>query len=97
MLFTENYHGFLCSNYFGDAGKNVDNGHRFLLATDDYIYGYTLLLHFACVKRHDQAMQSICNGMSKHQRAMIAFVFNGLQKLDYYPPLGIQCVIDEAR
>lgn len=90
--FVDNYHGFLCSFYNGGA----DGDHRDQLAKEDYFYAYTLLLNFVCVKRRDKDMQRICNNMEKAQKTMIANVFRGLLRLDYYPPCGIQLVIEEA-
>lgn len=45
------------------------------VAVGEYVYIYSLFLHFACVMHPDHGIQTICNNMVRKNQEMIAKFF----------------------
>lgn len=64
---------------------------------NDFIYVYSLLLHYSCVRYADQKMQHICSGLADKNQTFIAkFLECLIGKNTSYTRASIQEAIEEA-
>lgn len=64
---------------------------------NDFVFIYSLLLHFSCILHADQKMQSVCSHLGDKNQTMIAkFLESLIDKNTSYTRASIQEAIDEA-
>lgn len=94
-MVSENYPGFQFLNADENSNDAIQNNGR--VCADDYVFVYTLLLHYACVQRSDEKMQSICKNMPAEHQPVIAKVLGSLlTKSKEITRTSIQEVVEEA-
>lgn len=62
----------------------------------EYVYIYSLFLHFACVLHADTAIQHICNNMVRKNQEMIEKFLDYLFKVGKCERAIVQTAIEEA-
>lgn len=66
------------------------------MSPDDYVYGFSLLMYFACVKHPDKKIHKICGEMHEEsQQAVQAFLQN-LLDCNSFTRETIRCVIESS-
>lgn len=62
----------------------------------EYVYFYSLFLHFACVLHADKGIQQICNNMVRKNQELIEKFLDYLFKIGKCERAIVQNAIDEA-
>lgn len=74
--------------------SGIPNQHN--IHKDDYVYIYSMLLHYGCVRSANTEMQKICNTLSsKFQRIVAKFLSTLLTEKNFTLPF-IQGAIEDA-
>lgn len=85
MAFTEYYKDFV-----------IDAGDEQNVPVSEYIYIYSVFLHFACVMHPDHGIQTICNNMVRKNQEMIAKFFGYIMRLNRCERTVFDGAIQEA-
>lgn len=76
--------------------RNISDNENKCIHKDDYMVVYTLFLHYACVRKANQDMQTICSVLCSKFQAVIAKVFNTLLGVQDYTLAFILGAIEDA-
>lgn len=66
------------------------------MPVSEYVYIYSLFLHFACVSHADARVQQICNNMVRKTQEMIEKFLDYLFKIGKCERAIVQTAIEEA-
>lgn len=66
------------------------------IPVNEYVYYYSLFLHFACVSHADKGIQNICNQMVRKNQEVIEKFLEYLLKIGKCERAILQSAIEEA-
>lgn len=66
------------------------------LPEDEYVFVYSLFLHYSCVRYADIEMQNVCNGLLGKYQLIMAKFLESLIRTVKYTRESIQDAIEEA-
>lgn len=81
------------SDYYKDFNLKLDEQN---LPTNEYVYIYSLFLHFSCVLYADPILQQICNNMVRKNQELIEKFLDYLFKIGRCDRGIVQSAIEEA-
>ncbi|XP_055300989.1 restin homolog isoform X1 [Sitodiplosis mosellana] len=90
---SENVISFV-RDYYKDFYLKLDDKHK--VPVGEYVYFYSLFLHFACVLHADTGIQQICNNMVRKNQEMIEKYLDYLFKIGKCERAIVQSAIEEA-
>lgn len=71
-----------------------DKGRK--VCPEDYVYGYSLLMHFSCVKYPESSMQDICKQMQEETQMTIKTFLQNLMDRKSFDRETIKSVIESS-
>lgn len=74
-------HNYITDEY-SDFDVRLDDDND--ICGDEYLFIYTLLLHYSCVKKPCEYFHKLCNGMDARHQVMIASFFKSLMDVKMY-------------
>lgn len=91
MLFSDYYPEF----HLKEVHSDNNNGET-QLSEDEYVYVYSMLLHYSCVRYPDAEMQNVCSGLLEKYQIVVAKYFDFMCKAVKHTRECIQDAIEEA-
>lgn len=83
-----------CSDYYKDYLIRMDDGQS--ISSNEYIYIYSLFMHFACIQYPDSGIQNICKNMVQKNQEIIEKFLECLIRINKCDRLILQNAIEEA-
>lgn len=82
------------SEYYKHFYLKLDDGNA--VPVNEYVYIYSLFLHFSCVLHADRGIQQICNNMVRKNQESIEKFLDYLFKIGKCERAIVQTAIEEA-
>lgn len=91
---THSNNNIISIDYYKDFHWRLDDEDT--VPISEYVYFYSLCLHFACVLHADMGVQQICNNMVRKNQEMIEKFLDYLFKIGKCERTIVESAIEEA-